>query len=72
LSPGRGNIFLLSTSSRPVLGPIQTPIQRVPGALSPGVKRQRRDADYSPPFSIEVKNVGAIPPLPHTSSWSGS
>jgi hypothetical protein len=24
---------------------------------------------YSPPSSFEVKNVGAIPPLPHMSSW---
>jgi hypothetical protein len=29
-----------STSSRPVLGLIQPPIQWVPGALSPGLKRQ--------------------------------
>jgi hypothetical protein len=38
------------------------------GALSPRVKRRRREADHSPPSSIEVNNVGAIPPLPHTSS----
>jgi hypothetical protein len=44
------------------------PIQWVPGALSPGVKRQGREADHSPLPSAEVKKGGAIPPLPHMSS----
>jgi hypothetical protein len=30
-----------------------------------------READHSPPSSAEVKNGGAITPLPHTSSWRG-
>jgi hypothetical protein len=34
-----------------------------------GVKRQGREADYPLPFSAEVKKGGAIPPLPHMSSW---
>jgi len=38
--------------SRMALGPIQSPMQWVPGALSPGVKRK---ADHSPPSSTEVK-----------------
>jgi hypothetical protein len=29
-----------------------------------GVKRPRRIADHSPPSSAEIKNDGAIPPLP--------
>jgi hypothetical protein len=29
-----------------------------------------RDADHSPPTSAEVR--GALPPLPHTPSWSGA
>jgi hypothetical protein len=33
-------VFLFSTAFRPVLGPTQSPIQRVPGAASPGVKRR--------------------------------
>jgi hypothetical protein len=37
-SPGGVKIFLFSTSSRPVLGPIQTRIQRLPGTLSREVK----------------------------------
>jgi hypothetical protein len=36
---GRAKTFLVFTSSRPVLRPTQPPIQDVPGALSPGVKR---------------------------------
>jgi hypothetical protein len=40
------------------------PIQWVPG-----IKRQGREADRSPPSSAEVNNGGAIPPLPHMSSW---
>jgi hypothetical protein len=38
----------------------------------PEVKRQEREADHSPPHSIEVKNCRAIPPLPHTPSWHGA
>jgi hypothetical protein len=49
-------IFLLFTSSRPVLGPIWPPTQQLPGAVSPWVKRRGRDADHSPPTSAEIKN----------------
>jgi hypothetical protein len=30
------------------------------------------EADHSPPFSAEVENGGAIPPLSHTVSWRGA
>jgi hypothetical protein len=56
-SPARGKIFLVSMSSRPVLGPTQPPIQCVPGALPPGIKRPGREVDNSPPSSAEVKNT---------------
>jgi hypothetical protein len=35
--------------------------------LSLGVKRPGRAAEHT--SSAKVKNVGAIPPLPHTFSW---
>jgi hypothetical protein len=39
---GRGErIFPLASVSRPALGPIQPPVQWVPGVLSPGRKRGR-------------------------------
>jgi hypothetical protein len=57
--------FYFSTASRLTLGPTQSPTQRVPGTLSPGVKRHGRLANHSPPSSTEVKKKGgAIPPLP--------
>jgi hypothetical protein len=43
---------LLSTSSRPVLGPTQPPIE-----WAPVIKWPRREADLSPPVSAEVKNI---------------
>jgi hypothetical protein len=53
---GLGN-FLFTTASRPGLGPIQPPIQWVPGALSLGIKRPGHEADHSLPSSVEVKNT---------------
>jgi hypothetical protein len=38
-------------------GPTQPPIQWVPGALSPGVKWQVREADHSPQTSAEAKKT---------------
>jgi hypothetical protein len=37
----RHRIFPLPSASRPALGPTQPPVQWVPGALCPGVKRGR-------------------------------
>jgi hypothetical protein len=55
-SPGRVKNFIFSTLSRLALGSIQ-PIQWVPAAVSPGVKRQGCEADHSPPASAEVKKM---------------
>jgi hypothetical protein len=41
------------------------------GAL-PGAKRPGREADHSSPTSAEVKDGGAIPPVPYISSWRGA
>jgi hypothetical protein len=48
---------LFSTASKLALGLTQPPMQWVPGALSRGVKRSRRESDHSPPSSVEVKNA---------------
>jgi hypothetical protein len=37
-----------------------------------GVNRPRSEANHLPPSSAEVKNSGAIPPHPHTSSKRGA
>jgi hypothetical protein len=66
--PGRDTIFLIITTSRPALGPTQLPTQWMPGTLSLGVKRQGCEPDHPPPPSADVKNGGAIPPLPHVCS----
>jgi hypothetical protein len=50
-------IFLFTTASRPVLRPYQPPIQWIPGDLSLGIKRPRRETDHSPPSGAEVKNA---------------
>jgi hypothetical protein len=54
---GRVKNFLFSKTFRPALEFTQPPNQRVPGAVSPGVKRQGREADHSPPASAEVKKI---------------
>jgi hypothetical protein len=59
--------FLFYAVSRSALGSNQPPTQWVRGAILPGVKRPRREANHSPPSNAEVKNGGAIPPLPHMS-----
>jgi hypothetical protein len=64
LDSRQSNIFLFSTASGPTLGPTQTHIKWVQGAILLEVKQVGREADHSPPSSAEVKNGGAIPPLP--------
>jgi hypothetical protein len=49
-----GKNFLFSMSPRPALGPTQPPIQWVPVAISPGVKRPGRETDYC----RDQENVG--------------
>jgi hypothetical protein len=59
-SPGRVNNFHFSISSRPALLSTQPPIKSYKictGGSFPGVKRQEREADHSPPTSAEVKKM---------------
>jgi hypothetical protein len=56
--------ILLTTASRSALGPTQPPIRWVPGALSLGVKRPRREAYHSPPSSAEVTNAWSYTSTP--------
>jgi Zn-dependent protease with chaperone function len=53
-------LLLLANASRPALAPTQPPIQWVPGALTPEVKRPGREADHLVP---RLRMLGAIPPL---------
>jgi hypothetical protein len=60
----RGKIFLSSITSRPALGPVQPPVQWILEAVCLGVKQHGCETDHSPPCSAEVKNGGAVFPLP--------
>jgi hypothetical protein len=61
-----------SSPQRQAVRHTQPPILWVPGAISPRVKRQGREADHLLPTSAEVKNGRTIPPLPHACSWRGA
>jgi hypothetical protein len=61
---GQNSNFSFRIASGPALRPTQPPIYWVPKALSTKVKRLGREAEQSPPSSVEVKNGGALPPLP--------
>jgi len=67
MSPGKGWEL-----SKPALGSAQLPIQLVPGALSLGIKRSGREADYPPQSSAEIEMSGAISPFPNMPSWRGA
>jgi hypothetical protein len=55
----RLDIIIFSASSMPVLWPTKSPIQRTLSALLLWLKGQGREAVYSHPASIKVKNCGA-------------
>jgi hypothetical protein len=65
--PGSNKGFFY-ISQHPEQGPTKPTTQWLQGAVSPEVKRPRREDNQSRPSSAEVKNGGAIPSLPHTSS----
>jgi hypothetical protein len=53
LFPCREGIFSYS----PAVRSTQFPVQWLPGALAPAVRRPEPEADHSPPSSAEVKNM---------------
>jgi hypothetical protein len=57
-------IYLFTTASRTALGPTQTPIQWVPGALSLRAKRPVREAIHSPPLMPSLKNAWSYNSIP--------
>jgi hypothetical protein len=67
-SPGGGKIFLLSMSSRPVLGPTQPPSAWVPGALSLGQSGQGVELTTHFQLVSRSRICRSVDPLPHTSS----
>jgi hypothetical protein len=65
LIPGRDKTLLVSG---PCLGPTQLPIQWISEALSSRIKLPGREAAHSPRSGAEIKNGGAMHPLPRM-SW---
>ena len=49
-------IFVFPRTSKPALKPTHLPTPRIPGVLSPVVKRPRREANHSPPPGAEAGN----------------
>jgi hypothetical protein len=49
-------IFVFSKTSKPALKPTHLPTPWVSGAVSPGVKRPRREVNNSPPSNAEDRN----------------
>jgi hypothetical protein len=49
--------FLFNPASKPNVRPSKSRVKLVPCILSLGVKRPEREADYSPPSSVEVNNA---------------
>jgi hypothetical protein len=65
-------IFSLRHGVQTGSGATQSPIQRVPRALSPRVKWVEREATTHLHLVPRVRTRGAIPRLPSTSSWRGA
>jgi hypothetical protein len=57
-------LFLFATAFRPLLGPTQPPVERVPAAFSSRIKWQGREADHSPQCSVEINNAWSYTSTP--------
>jgi hypothetical protein len=64
--PGRGKRFSLLYSVQNSSGVHPASYLNGTAGFSSVVKWVGRAADHPPPSNAEVKNGGAIPPLPHT------
>jgi hypothetical protein len=70
---GRGRRFLsIIQSPDHIRGPPSLLPNGCRGVHYLEVKRPECEADQWQPSTAEVKNNGAIPPLPYTSSWRGA
>jgi hypothetical protein len=65
LTPSKGKRLF---SSSKCLDQLWKPPSLLPNGYW-GVRQLMHEADHSPPSNAEAKNGGAIPPLPHVSSW---
>jgi hypothetical protein len=61
---GRSKRFSVLCSIQTGSGPHSSSYPIAAGAVSPCVKRHWIEADNTPPSSVEIKNGGAIPPIP--------
>jgi len=62
-------ICLFAAMYRPILGPTQPSIQWVPEVLSLEIKRPDVKLTLYLHLALRLWMLGAIPPLPNTSSW---
>jgi hypothetical protein len=63
-STGKAGKFSFHHRVQTGSGAYPVPVQWVPGTLSLAVTRPGREADYSPPFSTEVKNAWSYNSIP--------
>jgi hypothetical protein len=61
---------VFSSTFRPAMEYIRPPIQWMPGAVSPRVKRL--DRGHSPPSNADVRNSQCYTSMPRFPSWRGA
>jgi len=59
-----GTSFFFAIVSKPALGPTQTLIQWVAGALSSEVKRPEREVEHSPPSTAHLQKTWSYTSTP--------